>query len=41
MDYVAHAAVLVNAPPERVWEEALTSPQPRPEIMFGAGTITG
>ena len=39
MDHVAHAEVLVSAPPEHVWE-ALTSPQPRPEIMFGARTIT-
>jgi len=39
MDHVAHAEVLVEAPPERVWQ-ALTSGKPRPEIMFGARTTT-
>jgi len=39
MDHVAHAEVLVEASPERVWQ-ALTSGKPRPEIMFGARTTT-
>ena len=39
MDHVARAEVLVSAPPERVWE-VLTSPETRPEIMFGARTVT-
>jgi uncharacterized protein YndB with AHSA1/START domain len=39
MDFVARAAVLVGAPPKRVWD-VLTSPEPRPEIMFGARTLT-
>ena len=39
MDHVARARVLIDAPPERVWE-LLTSLEPRPEIMFGARTVT-
>ncbi|MGV8979482.1 MAG: SRPBCC family protein [Cellulomonas sp.] len=39
MDHVARAELVVNAPPERVWD-VLTSPEPRPEIMFGARTVT-
>lgn len=35
MDHVARAEVLIGAPAERVWD-VLTSPEPRPEIMFGA-----
>ena len=39
MDHVARAEVLIGAPPERIWD-VLTSPEPRPEIMFGARTVT-
>jgi len=39
MDHVARAEVLVGAPLERVWD-VLTSREPRPEIMFGARTVT-
>ena len=39
MDHVARAEVLIGAPAERVWD-VLTSPEPRPEIMFGARTVS-
>ncbi len=39
MDHVARAQVLIGAPPQRVWD-VLTGPEPRPEIMFGARTVT-
>ena len=39
MDHVAHAAVTIAAPAERVWD-VLTGAEPRPEIMFGARTVT-
>lgn len=39
MDYVAHAEVTIAAPPERVWD-VLTSSEARPELMFGARTVT-
>ena len=39
VDHVARAEVLISAPPQRVWE-VLTSPEPRPEIMFGARTVS-
>lgn len=39
MDHVARAEVLVLASLQRVWD-VLTSPEPRPEIMFGARTVT-
>ncbi len=39
MDHVARAQVLIGAPPERIWD-VLTSGEPRPEIMFGARTLT-
>lgn len=38
-DHVARADVHIDAPPDVVWA-ALTSPEPRPEIMFGARTVT-
>lgn len=37
--HVARAKTWVEASPERVWE-VLTDPEPRPEVMFGARTIT-
>lgn len=37
--HVARAQVHVDAPAERVWA-VLTSPEPRPEVMFGARTVT-
>ncbi len=39
VDHVARAQVRIDAPPQRVWD-VLTSPEPRPEIMFGARTVT-
>lgn len=39
MDHVAHAEATITAPPERVWD-VLTSGEQRPEIMFGARTVT-
>ena len=39
MDHVARAEVQIGAPADRVWE-VLTSPEPRPEIMFGARTVS-
>jgi len=38
-DHVARAEVHIDATPERVWS-VLTAPEPRPEIMFGARTVT-
>lgn len=38
-DHVARAQTHIEAEPEAVWA-ALTSPEPRPEIMFGARTVT-
>ena len=37
--HVAKAEVRVAAPAERVWQ-VLTDPEPRPEVMFGARTLT-
>ena len=39
MDHVARAEVLIGAPADRVWD-VLTSSEPRPEIMFGARTVS-
>ncbi|HEY0119062.1 MAG TPA: hypothetical protein VGC04_09800 [Cellulomonas sp.] len=39
MDVAAQAEVLVGAPPKRV-RDVLTSPERRPEIRFGARTVT-
>jgi uncharacterized protein YndB with AHSA1/START domain len=36
---VAVAEVVVEATPEEVWD-VITSPEPRPEVMFGAETVT-
>lgn len=36
---VAVAEVLIDATPQEVWN-VITSPEPRPEIMFGARTVT-
>ena len=38
-DHVARADVHVDVAPDVVWA-ALTSPEPRPEVMFGARTVT-
>jgi len=37
--HVARVETRVEAPPERVWQ-VLTDPEPRPEVMFGARTVT-
>lgn len=37
--HVARAEIEVQAPPERVWA-VITDPEPRPEVMFGARTVT-
>ena len=36
---VARAEIMIQAPPERVWA-VITDPEPRPEVMFGARTVT-
>lgn len=40
MTHVARAQTHIDATPEEVWS-VLTSPEPRPEVMFGARTVTG
>lgn len=37
--HVARVEIVVEAPPERVWA-VITDPEPRPEVMFGARTVT-
>ena len=38
-DHIAHAQVHIEATPDEVWS-VLTSAEPRPEVMFGARTVT-